>query len=895
MRWILALYPRGFLRLLGEDMCAHFLDEMERVRRERGASAATWYGLVTLAATASEALRERLRQVTPGRHRTPAGPVGVPSDDGSGADAGNHRIGQPHRNHRDHGEGMMMGQDLRQDLGLLLRQVRRRPGFATVVVLTLALGVGLNAGVFTVVRDVLLKPLPFPDSGRLVTISRGGASSLPNIRDLRERLRSVEILAGVFAPQTATLTGQGDPTQLSVGIVTPSFFRMTGLEPAAGRWLGPEDDATDRVVLSHRLWVSRFGGDPGVVGRSITLDESPMEVVGVAPAQIAVPFGEDVWIPIPWAAGKGARVARSWRAVNVYGRLAPGWTLAEARKELSAEWARLKEEYPDDNGRWSVALTPLKEYVTQGEQTPLKILFMASSLFLLLACANVASVFLSRLDTRRHEFAVRSSLGGGRWRLLRQAWTEALAISAAGGLLGVALASLAVQGAVRFLGITLPVTSPLGVDGVVLAFALGVTALTAVIVGSVTVLAWGADEPALALRRTAGSVVNRSGWLRRLMVVTEVALAFVIVSGLGLLVRSFQRLQSVDSGIRPAGVVTASLGNLPRSRYPDDDTRRIFEQRLSERLRAVPGIRGVALSSSRPLAGCCNNGPVERGDDPERVSRYVESRWVMPSYFQVLGIPVVAGSDFTGVGPDDPPSVVIDQGLAHTLFGDESPLGATLVRNGEKVRVVGVVGAVHEYSPARTAPEMLYYSAVQSPMSSLHLDVRANLPLDRLVPVMRQTLHEIDPLLPLEHVETMHDVIAGYTGDQRATTWLMSLLGVLALLLGGVGIYGVMSQTVEGSLREIGVRVVLGARREQVLRRILRNALILVLPGIVLGLVGAFAASRVVASLLYRTSPLDPFVYVMVVLLFVVGPLLAAWAPARRAARVEAVEMLREA
>ncbi|MCG6988724.1 MAG: ABC transporter permease [Gemmatimonadetes bacterium] len=788
----------------------------------------------------------------------------------------------------------MMGEDLRQDLRLLIRQVRRRPSFAAVIVLTLAIGVGLNTGVFTVVRAVLLRPLPFPNPGELVTVTGGGASSLPNLQDLRERLRSMRTLAGVFSPQTMTLTGEGDATQLNVSIVTPNFLRMTGLDPAAGRWLGPEDDGTNRAVLSHRVWVTRFGGDPGVVGRNITLDETGVEVVGVAPAEIAVPFGEDVWIADPWPSGRGPRVSRSWRAVNVYGRLAPGWTLSEARKELNTEWARLKQEYPDDNGRWGAGLAPLKEYVTHSEETPLEVLFMASSLLLLLACANVASVFLSRLDTRRHEFAVRSSLGGGRWRLLRQAWTEALALSAAGGLLGVALASLTVGWAVRFLGITLPLTGHLAVDGVVLGFALFITALTAVVVGSVTILAWGTEEPALALRSAARSVVNRSGWLRRTMVVSEVALAFVIVSGLGLLVRSFQRLESVDSGIRPDGVITASLGSFPMSRYPDNDTRRLFESRLTERLRAVPGIEGVALASSRPLAGCCSNGPIQRGDDPERVSRFVESRWVTPSYFQVLGIPIVAGSDFSGLGPGDPAAAIIDKGLAHRLFGDTSPIGATIIHNGQHIRVVGVAGAVREYSPARDAPDMVYFSATQTPMSTLHVVVRTSLPARLAAGGMRKALHDIDPLLPMEHVQTMRDVLDSYTGDQRATTYLMLLLGALALLLGGVGIYGVMSHSVQGSLREIGVRLVLGARRGQMRYRILRTALILVLPGIALGLLGALAASRVVASLLYETSPLDPLVYVLVTALFVLGPLMAAWAPARRAAKVEAAEMLRE-
>ncbi|HZD05785.1 MAG TPA: FtsX-like permease family protein, partial [Longimicrobiales bacterium] len=359
----------------------------------------------------------------------------------------------------------------------------------------------------------------------------------------------------------------------------------------------PDDDGTVGVVLSHRLWLTRFGADRAIVGRSITLDGSGSEVVGVAPKEISNPFDQDVWMAIPWAAGQGPRSTRTWRAVNVYGRMAPGWTVTEARKELTVEWENLKEEYPEANARWSIGLSSLKQYVTSSERTPLKILFLASSLFLLLACFNVASVFLSRLDNRRHEFAVRSSLGAGRWRLLRQAWTEALALSAVGGILGVALAALSVESAIRLLGVSLPMTGHLGLDGLVVCFALAVTSITALLVGGVTVLTWGTEQPARALRSTAGAVVNRSGHVRKTLVVGEVAMAFVIVTGLGLLLRSFQRLQSVDAGIQPAGVVTASLGRLPSSRYPDNEARRTFVTRITERLQAAPGIEGVALSS----------------------------------------------------------------------------------------------------------------------------------------------------------------------------------------------------------------------------------------------------------------------------------------------------------
>jgi putative ABC transport system permease protein len=857
-------------------MYAVFAVELRRRREGQGRMAAARYGLATVAAAVVGAFAERVRE----RRRRVRARGGV-----GGGSRG--RGGTQER------RGTMVAHDLRQDLGLLARQIRRRPGFGAVVVLTLALGIGISTGVFTVVRGILLRPLPFPEPGELLYLTGGGASSLPNLQDLRGRLHSMEVMAGLFVAERKTLTGVGDATQLRTSVVTPEFFRMTGLEPDLGRWLGPEDDGTHRAVLSHRTWRARFSADPGIVGRSITLDEEPVEVVGVAPATMVAPFDVDAWLAEPWSPGQGPKGSRGWRAVEVYGRLAPGRTVEEARGELASAWRGLRDAYPGVNGRGDVGLTTVKAQVTGSEEAPLEILFLASGLFLLLACANVAGIFLSRLDSRLHEFAVRSALGAGRWRLLRQAWTEALAVSAAGGMAGVALAALAVGWALDRFGSVLSAPAAVTLDGAVLGFALAVTLLTAAIVGIATVATWNPDEPADALRRTAAGVVNRSGPLRRTLVVGEVAMAFVIVTGLGLLVRSFLRVSRVDTGVRVEGLVAGNLGTFPASRYPDDETRRVLETQLGERLAAVPGVEGVALSSHLPLGGCCSNRAFHRGDDPERESRFVEVRWVSPSYFAVLGIPLVDGHGLDDVGPDDPPATVIDQVLAEQLFDSASPVGGTVTDGPDTLRVVGVAGRVREYSPARPAPPIVYLSARQFPMSGAYLVVRSRLALAPTVTAMREAVRGVDPLLPLENVRSVDDVLAGYTADQRATTLLMVVLGALAMVLGVVGIYGVMSHSVQGSLREIGVRLMLGASRQRVRRGILRGALVLVLPGIALGIAGAMAARGLIASLLYETSALDPLVYAAVVVVFVLAPVAAALGPARRAARVDPAEMLR--
>lgn len=862
---VMALYPPEFRQALGREMREHFARELEK-RRERSALAVLRYGATTLLAAAYGGVRERIHDARR-RRRRPGG-----------------------------GRKATMIDEIRQNVASLARQVRRSPGFAGVVVGTVALGIGVSTGVFSVVRGVLLRPLPYPDSHELIHLSQAGAASLPNIRDLSERLESMEELGGAFVPHNATLTGAGDPVQLQRSFVTPNFFRILEVEPTAGRWLGPGDVGTARVVLSHGVWRARFAGDPGVVGRTVTLNESPSEVVGVARPEVGAPFHADVWAALPWGPGEAARGARKWRAVEPYGRLADGWTLEGARREVATEWERLREEHPDANGRWSVGLQTVKAQVTAGEETPLKLLFGAAALFLLIACANVASVFLARLDRRRREFAVRSSLGAGRMRLLRQAWTEALGLSVVGGALGVGLAALAVDRAVARFGAGLSRADQVALDGGVVAFAVLATLLTAGVVGTVTVLAWGTGEPARALRRLGTAVVGRTGLLRRGLVVGEVALALVMVTGLGLLVRSFQKVQEIDPGVRTEGVITGRLGSFPSSRYPDGESRRVLLRRIRERLEAVPGVEAVAVVSHQPLGGCCSNRPFHLVSDPERRVNGVEVRWVTPDYFRVLGIPIVAGRGFEGLGPHDPDAVIVNRVMARALLGDEDPLGAAVAPGGsDTLRIRGVSGSVREFSPVQPPPPMLYISSRQSPMSSGYLTIRTTLPPDRTVPGIRAALGEVDPLLPLDRIRELDAVVAAHTADRRITTVLMVLLGVLALVLGVVGIYGVMSHAVQGRVREIGVRLALGESPEGVAGRILRSALVMVLPGILVGALGAVLARRFIESLLYEVSALDPLVYGSVLVVFAAAAVAAAAGPARRAARVDVMEILNDA
>lgn len=861
---LMVVYPPSFRRTLGPDMVSVFSDELKK-RRRTSRWAAVRYGLETLLGAAYGGLREWVHVAW---------------------------VARAHARTR---RRRAMGGEVRQNLELLRRQMRKSPGFVGVVVLTLALGIGVTTGVFSVVRGVLLRPLPYPESGELVHLTRAGAASLPNIRDLGERMGSMEELGGAFVPSTLTLTGAGDPVQVQLSFVTSNFFRILGLDPAVGRWLDEGDVGTSRTVLSHALWVSRFGGSPGVVGRAITLNGSGMEVVGVAPPQIGAPFDVDVWSALPWGPGEGARGARAWRAVEPYGRLADGRSLDDARREMEAEWTRLASEYPDANGRWSVGLQTVKSQVTADEETPLELVFGAAGLFLLIACANVASLFLARLDARRREFAVRSALGASRMRLLRQVWSEALGLSVFGGIVGVGMATLGVQWALSRFGPALSRMDQVGVDGAVLAFDLGTALITAVMVSTVMVLAWSRDEPGRALRQLGRTVTGRTGFLRRSLVVGEVALALMMVTGLGLLVRSFERVQKIDVGLSTANVVVGRLGSFPSSRYPTEENRRQLIDRLEERMEAIPGVELAAVASHMPLGGCCSNRPFHLLDDPERQVNGVEVRWVSSGYFRLLGIPILAGRDLEELGLDDPTSVIINQVMARSLFGEDDPMGASVESDGfGDARVVGVSGSVREFSPEQAPPPMVYISTRQWAPSTGYLVLRTALPSDRIVPAVRAAVQEVDPLLPLDGVRTLDQVLAGYSADRWATTSLMALLGVLALMLGVVGIYGVMSHAVQGQAREIGVRLALGATRKGMVGRVLRSALVLVLPGLVLGVAGAVLARRFIRSLLYEVSPLDPLVYCAVLAVFVAAALASALGPARRASRTHVVEILDE-
>ncbi len=870
------LYPPAFRHTLGTDM-ARALEEQRLLRlRRHGQGRALAFALRALVAALFGAALERLHEW---RH-----------------DAGRSRASRMSPTSTTGGVGTMID-ELRQDLRLLFRHFARRPAFAVIVVVTLALGIGVTTGVFSVVRGVLLRPLPYPDSDQLVYLWGGGASSIPNFQDLGERLETLEDVSGVWVPFSMTLTGSGEPAELSVSLVSRNFFPMLGVAPAVGRLLRPDDDGTLRIVLSHALWVTRFGSDPDVVGQSLTLDGDPFEVVGVAPASLEAPFDADLLGAFPWGPEATPRVNRKQRAAEVYGRITDGHTLDEVRSEVATEWARLQNEYPDANDGWRVVPRGLREAVTGNEATPLTILFWASVLFLLVASANVGGLFLSRLESREREFAVRSALGAGRGRLLRQAGSEALMLGLLGGTLGVLLAVAFLDTSLSVFGSSLSRLQDVRIDGTVLLFSLATSVGTGLLVGAITAVAWRRDAPAAALGRTARGGGRRTTKLRRVLVWGEVGMSLMVVTGLALLVRSFIAVQSVDMGVDANDVLVVQLGDLPAASYPDPSSRNAFTHRLGDRMAAIPGVESVAFASRAPLGGCCNNGPWNRADNPDLEHDFVELRVVTPGYFQTLGVPVREGRALEpSDGPGDVSVVVVNETLARALWPDGDAVGGRIHQGGTEndFQVVGVVGDVREYSPERDAPPIVYLPMDQTAWRLTTVVIRTGLTTDAAAGAIRTAVHELEPLVPVASIRPLGDIESAMTADRRATTYLMALMGALAFLLGGIGVYGVMSHTVLGRLKEIGVRMALGAPRESVLKRVIRQGIGLVIPGVILGTAGALAAHGVLDSLLFGVGPFDLWTYATVVLAFIAVAVLAALGPARRASRVDPVKVLKQ-
>ena len=806
---------------------------------------------------------------------------------------------------------------LTQDLRYAVRALRRSPGFTAVALATLALGIGANTAIFSVVNAVLLEPLPFPDSGRLVAFyqtlpARGVTTagvSFPNYSDFAGRSRSFEQL-GAIRMHDYTLTGQGEPALVVGGTVTGNVFAMLRTRPLLGRGLAASDEAPDAppvAVLSEKLWREHFGGDPAAVGRTLRLDERVFTVVGVMPAAFHSPPDKppaELWASLVQDPVFGdLRQKRGGHYLTVVGRLRPGVTLDAAQAELATIARGLAQQYPKENENWGVRLVPLAESLVAGVRTALWVLLGAVSLVFLIACVNVANLMLVRSSGRARELAVRTALGAGRGRLARQLLTEALALGLGGGALGIALALAGMKALRAWLPADLPRVTEVAIDGRVLLFSFLASLAATLVFGAGPALAAGRANLSAALREGSAGA-GESGKRRRLrslLIAGETAFSFVLLVAAALLIRSFVRLQEVPLGFRPDGVLTAGM-SLPRTQYAKPEQWRGFYGSLVEHLRSEPGVESAAAALPLPLTGGGLNfafsieGRADEGAGAnDRTANYTSAT---TEYFRVMGVPLAAGRTFDERDvPGAPQVCVVSTAFAHRYFPGEDPIGKRLVFGFQEPvarEIVGVVGDVKRDGLALPSQPEMYVPFAQDPWWAAYAVVRTSGgDPARLSSAMRADVQALDPTLPIENIAPMRSFVDDSVAQPRFRTTLLGLFGAAALLLAVLGIYGVISYSVGRRTREVGIRLALGAAPGDVLRMVLGEGLALVGVGLALGLAGAFLATRSLSSLLFEVSRLDAGSWAGVAVLLLLAGLAASWIPARRATRVDPVSALR--
>jgi predicted permease len=811
--------------------------------------------------------------------------------------------------------------------------LRKAPGFTVVAVLTLALGIGANTAIFSVVDGVLLRPTPFEDLERLMVVwetDRASSTtrepaSVPDFLDFQERSTQFSALTA-FAGAEANLTpDEGDPARLAAVVVSHQFFDLVGLRPLLGRTFSVEDDRPGGpgiVVIGEDLWERLFSRDPGVIGRTVRLNDVPREVIGVLPqgsdfgmlqvfkaAAYSRGFADrgtrvqvDLWLPMR---ADPATSPRTTHPIFVMGRLGPGASRETAQQEMTAIAADLEATYPENDAR-GVHLEPLETVVFGAVRPALRVLLAAVGLVLLVACVNVANLMLVRSTARAREVTVRTALGAGAGRLARQFVVEGVVLTLAGAAAGVVFAYIALDALMALAPADVPRVASIGMEARVL----GATLLVSVLVG----LAFGVLptlqahqlnlQSALQGESRGASAGREHRRLRSGLVVTELALAVTLMIGAGLLIKSLWRLQQVDPGFRAGGVLKAEY-QLPASRYPRDFSRfpdwpeaRAFTRELGSRVEALPGVEAATFAVSHPLdAGFTSSIRVvgreaEAGDWPEPSIRVVA-----PGYFETLGVRQVSGRAFQA--SDDvaaPPVIMINQAARRRYFEGHEPLAQQINLWGANRSVVGVVGNEHIQGLATAAPPAVYLPLGQIPSTGGYhtLLVRASGDATALAPEVRRVVREMDPALPLFGVEPLEATLANSLGQRRFTMILLGVFAATALVLAALGVHGVLSYTVAQRGREIGIRMALGADLATIRRLVVSQGAVLAGSGLVLGLLGALAAARLLSSLLYGVGTADPLTFAAVALVLGAVALVASYLPARKAARVDPIAALRE-
>jgi predicted permease len=802
---------------------------------------------------------------------------------------------------------------LRGDLVYAVRMLRKNPGFAAAAVATLGLGVGANTAIFSVCNSVLFKPLPYVEPDRIVMLwerMHGGVLSSvapANFVDWRTESRSFTGMAAVHI-SSFILGGAAEPARLAGGHVSAGFFSVLGVQFTLGRDFGPEEERSGQhqvAILSHGLWQERFGGNRGIVGRAVTLNDTSYTIVGVLPpgfqfASHAADFQArnqaDVWVPLTLDPQKQPRGTHPFRVIA---RLKPDVDLAGAQAELDVIGANLARLYPQDNRDRGIAAVPLAEQVTGSVRVALQALLGAVGLVLLIACANVANLLLSRAAARRREMAVRVALGATRARLAQQLLTECLVLAGIGGIAGFAIAVTVMGLLSPHLPADLSRAAGTAVDARMLLFTAAISLGTGVLFGLGPLFGTRRVNAADSLKQHNRTASGLQSKLRNGLAAAQIAIAIVLLIGAGLMAKSFWALLHVEPGFRSDGILTARL-SLPRSRYPDNPRIAALERELAQRLEARPGIESVGFATYLPLSGSDNGWAffIEgRPPLPTGVFHVVKYRPVSPGYFETLNIPLLRGRSFTTADTRISPwVVVINSSMARKYWGEEDPLGQRLRFAGPTWRtVVGVVGDVlHEGLDGATRPEM--YMPVQQAAnieSGPTIVLRTALDARAAAAELRSAVAAIDRSLPVDLIEPMDNLVAGSVAQPRFRAAILAAFSLLALVMASIGIYGVMSYLVVQRAREFGIRLSVGATQGDVLRLVLRRAAGLIVIGTCVGLAGAAGLARFIATLLFGTTPLDPLTFAAVPILLASVALTASYLPARRATRIDPMVALR--
>jgi putative ABC transport system permease protein len=797
-----------------------------------------------------------------------------------------------------------------QDIRHGARLLSRAPGFAVVAIAALAIGIGANTAIFSVVNTLLLQRLPYADPDRLAVVwehnlprdRKNNVVSPGNFIHWREMNQVFEDLSAVGMTFNVTLSGSGDPEELPMQMVSWSFFPLLGVQPALGRAFTSTEDAprSHVVVISDRLWKRRFGGDAGILKRSITLQGEPYAVLGVMPPNFSyLDKTVDLWLPIGFPAE--ARTPRG-RWVSVLGRLKPNVTFERAQQDMERVHAELRRLFPDFNTGWTARVVPLRQQLTGDVRPALFVLLAAVALVLLIACANVANLLLARATARHRELAVRAALGAGRRRLVRQLLAESLVLAAAGGVAGLLLAWWALHFLRAVVAERLPVQrlEMVGIDVWVLVFTVAASLLSGIFFGLVPALSASGQSLSESLKEggRTGSAA-RGNRTRGAFVIVEVALALVLLVGAGLLVRSFMRLAGVNPGFDPAGTVTMRV-SLPGSRYPEDVKRIQFFTRLFERIDALPGIRASGAVSFLPMNGLgsatgfkvVGKPAPPRGDEPVADVRVIDHE-----YFAAMGVPLLRGRLFKkGDAADNQNKVVINEKMARTYWPGEDALGKRVKiswRDDREDEVIGIVGDVRHADMETTARATTYWPYPRNVYGSMTLAVRTEGSSPSIVNAVAAIVREQDPDLALGEVQTMGEVVANSVAQRRLMTLLLAVFAGTALLLAAVGIYGVIAYSVTQRTQEIGIRMALGARQGDVLRMIVGHAMTLAAAGILIGGLGALLLTRLMTGLLFDIRPADPMTFGAVAAVLAAVAALASYIPGRRATRVDPVVALR--